>query len=714
MVCIIFSLVGCGQKSKFYYEEEAFTNKHKEIRGFTNDEYKNMYILLRNNKVIQYDEKGQEIKEIKLEISKDSYDIPFAIGKDEEKNLYVDIREVGPKKPEKEQIHEIWKLDEKGKNIKKIPIAQNDMGGWENRDFGRIYITKNKHILYKNDSNILLEIDEKGNIVNTLIKANVKDFVKVENSIYAVIREEEGISLVKKGMNGNNFVFKKKIGESSNIAKLDFDPQEKKLLYFSDKMIVESFDMEGNSLGTAIDGENAPILLTNGYMNGLIVNDQGTVFMNFITAEGKFKILMLKKKEGTPPKNNKKVIKVGVNTRYQQDEIKELAMKYMKKNPNIVIKVNQYDYKEDYLSDYLKKMNTKMLSGEGDDLIPTEYLPMKKFIKSEIFENLKDYMGKDKDFDINDYYKTVVDSYQYKNNYYALPINFTIGGFIADQKLLDEKNIKIDKKSWNRESFMKALREISKNNGTYGLVKMDKKDLIEMFFLGEIDKWIDYENKKANFNNEDFKGLLKDVEAIYDEKLYHNEIERMMDLGSEKRMGEVAFVNKKNIEIIGIDGFDQIKNDIENYQLYPYPTEKGKGEFTYEPFGYGLNRQSKNKEIAWDFLKFMANNYCGDDFESKFSVNKKNNIERLEKCEKKEKEPRAYCSEDYIVYSYPLTEEEVNQVKNALENIKIDVSLDPQIRSILKDSFEKYVKRELSQEELLQNLDNKITTYLNE
>ncbi|QZY54113.1 extracellular solute-binding protein [Crassaminicella profunda] len=726
LICtMLFSLVGCGNNNisteEFYYEEGAFEKVDGNIMRVTNDEEGNIYAIVNQNTVQQYDSKGKLIRKFELEIPKDADISLMSIGIDQKKNLYIEVKSsIMFEKSQTNRIHEIWKFDEKGKVTEKIDVAKNDQGEFAYDSGSKLYINENNNFIYKNDTNQIIEVDQKGELVNTLVSEMVKDFVKIKNTLYAIILDENRETyLAKKEMGSQDYSYKKKIDGEQFIGFLGYDPKEGSLLYTTGSEEIKAFDLEGNFLKTVISVEDAQVFTKNIFTNGFAVNNDGNVYMSYSEMgsgeEAITDITVFVKKEGVKPKSKKKVITIGVNTEMEAMELRGKISGYMKAHPDTIIKINQYDYKEEYLSDYLKKMNTNIISGKGDDLIPTAYLPMSKYVKSGVFENLSDYMKKDKEFNMEDYHQNVFENLKIQGNYYSFPIGFKLGSLMANQDLLDEKNMQVKKENWNRESFINVLRELSQENGIYGLPNMEKEEIFEMFFVGDQEHFIDYENKKTNFNSESFKALLKDVQTIYDEKLIDENVTGMDIEGMNMYQGtngKIVFMNQSKISLMFMP---LLKNMIGNFKLYPYPSSHGKGGHAFTANAYGINVNSKNKELAWEVLKYLSGEKKDKGaFYTGIEMNKKSLEKQLDEMKNGENTGIIIATEGGELSSSSLTEENIKNIKDAIENTTINTSIDPQINKILKEAIKKYFAKEMAQEELIKTLDNKISTYLNE
>lgn len=66
--------------------------------------------------------------------------------------------------------------------------------------------------------------------------------------------------------------------------------------------------------------------------------------------------------------------------------------------------------------DYLVELNTKILSGEAEDLIMTSNgLPMERYIYMGVFEDLSGYLTKTKEINDENYFMNIIDAYRMKD-----------------------------------------------------------------------------------------------------------------------------------------------------------------------------------------------------------------------------------------------------------------------------------------------------------
>ncbi len=716
MIFIMVVISGCGSGNSYHYEQQEVKNSKSKIYGMAKDTNGFIYTVDRDNNIQKYNSTGALENEFKLDIPDELKMTIKGMGIDSENKIYADIYEIGPDTGNGKKIHSIWKFDENGKKEGEVSVKENDTIGYSQAGFNSIYLTDDKGYMYVNDNTLLIETDSNGKQKDTIIQNKVFDYVKVDNFIYAIVEEDGTTFLVKKDLGKSDYEFRVKVDDSAYYAKLDYDKNNKEILYVSSRLELEVYDEQGNKTKELGKGVDFPLFLQNIEILKMLINENGDILINCRIdgqKDATFAMVTLAKKEGEKEASNKKVVNVGANNEDEMLSLKALATEFMKENPEVIIQVNNYNYTKATASDYLKKINTEMMSGEGDDLLPTEHLPMNKFMKNGILEELNEYMDKDSSIKKEQYYKNILDSFKYDNKYYAWPYAFKISGLIVDEDLVQQKSLNINDSNFNRKDFVKVMQDIKANSNTSSLAKLDKTDLMKILFYPQMQNWINYKNNTTNFNDASFDNFIDDIETIVVEDLISKEMS-FMDAKLNLREDELVFELLSDITPLGFNGVADIYNYKDNFSIYAVPGLENSSKYAFGAYGFGLSSTSKNKEEAWKFMKYVSENYGLDGSSDAFNPNIKINEDMIDKATKAEKRPTVYLTADVILYNYPIDEKTGEQLKEIMKKAEINTTLDPQIEAIISDSFEKYTKGELNKEELKNNLDSKIQTYLKE
>lgn len=392
-------------------------------------------------------------------------------------------------------------------------------------------------------------------------------------------------------------------------------------------------------------------------------------------------------------------------------------------------------------SDYINKINTEIMSGKGPDLIMTDIIPYYKYADKGMLESLDKYIENDADFKKADYRENVLSASKYSGKQYVLPLGFNFNLFSYDTQFLDkeEQNILKNKKEYTLaelvdlagNSFEKKENDLLKLFDIFG-----GQEFFNSLFNTSYDKYIDILNKKANFTDSSFskmlslskevvsKGYIKEIIAFDPEKddleafrksfmntrYYYNflscyDIFRFFDSGTSEVMkgdDEVMEIGKPLSKTSAIGGL--IKS------------ESGKKPLEIL-MGVVMNSNSKNKQTAWEFIKFLA----GEEMQQSLFLNGLPiNIKAGEQAAKRQ------ILNSYGNPNMDESTEELNQEqKEAYDNyLKL---LDEMTNSlddvIIKDSMlDQIVKTEVSaffdgsktSDEVAKNIQAKVELYLNE
>jgi multiple sugar transport system substrate-binding protein len=279
-------------------------------------------------------------------------------------------------------------------------------------------------------------------------------------------------------------------------------------------------------------------------------------------------------------------------------------------------------------ADYINKVNTSLMSGEGADIYAMDVLPIHKYAESGQLENLDTYMDSDPDFNREDYRENLLEAIRYKGGTWFLPMDYTFDYYAYDSTLISEEQAE----AFGTGSAFSAQQLIELAGPLYdGEAKLfnspDYVKGIEAGMFGQLLKeayssFVDLENKTANFNDGAFAELLSAVKE-YGELGYipqgvtGQENVGMFMQGKPQEQTERFFFKPKNnftlsqqvskalglnmmMAIAGAGGGIEDDDKVAGIQA----DNNGNVPFDFQQ-AYGINADSDNKATAWAFLKFL-------------------------------------------------------------------------------------------------------------
>ncbi|MDR0600271.1 MAG: extracellular solute-binding protein [Treponema sp.] len=273
-------------------------------------------------------------------------------------------------------------------------------------------------------------------------------------------------------------------------------------------------------------------------------------------------------------------------------------------------------------ADYVSRVNTGLMSGTGADLYALDVLPLQRFVQNKNLENLEPWMDADPGFQRQDYRENILDALRYKNGTWFLPLEYTFKYYAYDARLVPAAVAEQfgPDKAWNSAELL-ALGE-SLYSGEYKIFNSTLQGLGLQMLNENIRKFADLENKKANFLDGGFTGMLNSLKT-YAEKGYlppdpkgQDNPEAMMEMVAMTPTDRFFFKLNENISLLtqftrgtemrmmmiqsgsvaGVTDDDEIAG-IAALSDGAVPFSYGKA--------FGLSAQSKNKALAWAFLTYL-------------------------------------------------------------------------------------------------------------
>lgn len=307
-------------------------------------------------------------------------------------------------------------------------------------------------------------------------------------------------------------------------------------------------------------------------------------------------------------------------------------------------------------NDYISRINTELMTGEGADVLAMDILPYYKYAENGQLEDLSLYMEQDEDFNKDDYRQNILDAVSYKGGQYIFPLDYSFDFISYDKTLLDSgaqnnfnpydgytydqlaemgQNSFDEHNSKNPDSPVKMFSHSGGSGGNSSIFNQ----LLNLSY----DNFVDIENRTANFNDGTFTDLLKKAK-VYEDKGYLNASMKKGAPGVEDMMKQNAsndYIFKTVKDTMLLQAFDDsTKKGVVNVGgggIFAKDDEiagilmNDDKEVVFD-FGqaYALNSNSDNKKTAWEFIKFLAS----EEMQSSFYIIGRpiNNNANLEKA----------------------------------------------------------------------------------
>lgn len=283
----------------------------------------------------------------------------------------------------------------------------------------------------------------------------------------------------------------------------------------------------------------------------------------------------------------------------------KIARRYMEIHPEVTISV-MTQVKPD-------KLLTMFAGGTGVDIINIHYTFLKEFADRDVLEPLDPWISKT-GTSLSDYYQVGLDTFTVNSKLYGIPYKGSVRSILYNKAIFDKVGV-----AYPKDMNFEDMRDIAKKLTVHSDNPNERRigynlqynflDLVS-FIWSDGGDWLSADGTKSTFNT---PVTARSLQRVLDLRL----IDKVTGLAGDSAVesGDVA-ENFGTGKIAMVDGgpwlvpsFRNMKNLEWDAALFP-KGEKGR-QIRYAGMAYGIWSGSKNKEVAWDFLKYLSDEKSG-------------------------------------------------------------------------------------------------------
>lgn len=260
--------------------------------------------------------------------------------------------------------------------------------------------------------------------------------------------------------------------------------------------------------------------------------------------------------------------------------------------------------------DYDRKLDAMIAANDAPDVFETSsdwY-----HVRSDLGQlvDLNEYVQRD-GFDLSQYYDTMIGDFKtFDGKLESLPIGMATFAMAINKDLFKAAGAELPDpdKGWTWEQCLEAAKKITSGEGAgkiYGLSDLWMYQQIASYLYGGRYTTPDFSEAVVN-TPESIKGFQFITDLMYKYKVMPDAT-AAAGLASAQRFyaGQAGIMPINNWDIP-----DFITNigDKFDWDIVPMPTvpETGKSPSWYITEGYGISSSSKNKDAAWEFVKWVT------------------------------------------------------------------------------------------------------------
>lgn len=396
------------------------------------------------------------------------------------------------------------------------------------------------------------------------------------------------------------------------------------------------------------------------------------------------------------------------------------VVKFNKSNEEYRITIQDYSSlygsDEDYMAG-VNRLNADMVSGKMPDiLILNDSMPMESYISKGLFEDLKPYIEKDGELDINNFMPNVLEALSVDGKLYRLVPSYMINTLIAKTSDVGEE------RGWTVSQVNELMSR--KPEGTMFLNYTDRSTMLRSCMNMAGNQFIDWETGECSFDTDGFLEMLEFLKQFpeqVDDAAYTDEYWENYD--TMWREGKVVammytFSNFRDYNYASQGNFG------EPVTMIGFPSSNEDGSAIMPTIQFAMSSKSSNKEGAWEFLRY----YLTDEYQDEISFGFPLSIKKLDAMGEEAMKKPTYTDENGIEvetedYFYlngieipikPMTKEEVEKFKEVLYSFNQVYNYDENLIQIIEEETAAYFNGQKSAKDVAAIIQSRTQIYVNE
>ncbi|MCM1101680.1 MAG: extracellular solute-binding protein [Clostridium sp.] len=384
----------------------------------------------------------------------------------------------------------------------------------------------------------------------------------------------------------------------------------------------------------------------------------------------------------------------------------------------IVIKdYSSYNSYEDYEAGYTQ-LNNDIISGNMPDILIVDgyNMPVENYIAKGLLADVGKLLEEDEELSQKEYMDNVFEAYKVDGTLYQVIPSFNVQTYIGKTSLVGGHE------GWSMEEAQQVLSALPGEPKMFG--DMIRSDFFYnmMRFCGS--DFVDVSTGVCNFDSDSFIELLefaKDLPQEMPEDYYEGDWYTTYEsqFREDRTLLSSAYISSVQDMVYTING-----SFGEDVSYVGFPTSGGDGSVINVSTSYALSASSPNLETAWEFVRFYYTDEYQDTLEWQLPITKKRFDELAEKATKKptyEDGDGNIVEEDYTnwingesIVIDPLTEEQLNKLKNFIGSVTKRAYYNDDISNIISEETEAFFQGQKSAKDVASIIQRRAQVYVDE
>ncbi|MDD6024430.1 MAG: extracellular solute-binding protein [Oscillospiraceae bacterium] len=401
---------------------------------------------------------------------------------------------------------------------------------------------------------------------------------------------------------------------------------------------------------------------------------------------------------------------------YLDSELTNAIIDFNRKNNEYRITVmdySQYNTEEDYEAGG-KQLDLDIVSGNAPDIMVLNNGKQQRYIQKGVLANMSELMEAD-GFSQDLLVSAPLKAFTSDGILYGMPTTFYVQTINASAALLDGRT------SWTLADMAQIISTLPEDAKV--MQYYNQQDFLNLMINFNLGKFVDYGAATCSFDSDEFRQMLeaaKYLPADYEDNTAVDMV--YVDDNQLLQSGELLMTFQY------MSGPDEVKN---YFNLYcekngivsiGYPSENGSGLMLGADSALAVSASCQHKDVAWSFIKtLLSEDYQNNlwSFPVLASAFDSKMAETMEKSYYMDGDEKVYydntCYLGETEYTVePLTAEQVEQFKTAVDNAQLSGAYDSDIYEIIQEEAAAFFAGDKSAEEVSSLIQNRVSIYLGE
>ncbi len=388
---------------------------------------------------------------------------------------------------------------------------------------------------------------------------------------------------------------------------------------------------------------------------------------------------------------------------------------------------SEYNTQEDY-SAGLTKLTTEIVSGKVPDLLSTDSLPITQYAAKGMLEDLYPFLDADTELGGREaLVQSALAALETDGKLYQVAPSYSIQTAIALSSVVGDVN------GWTPEDLRTALASLPEN-ARVASKYMTKESFLSYICQMNLEKFVDWQSGKCNFDDPSFIELLKLTDLFPAEQPTDDDDQYVSDRVAMQRGDQL-------LSISGLYGLtDYVWNfgaDLTKVSFVGFPTVDGSNgnAFSFDT-GLAMSSNCKDKEGAWSFIRiFLTEDYQTNNLWSlpinknvldkqveeqmtpEYETDPETGLPRLDENGRKIEIPK-FSTWDEIsddpIDIYAMDQATADKLLGLINDTTATVAYDSNIYDIVSEECGAYFAGQKSAEETAKMIQSRVSLYVNE